>query len=82
MTYILVLVPVLLNVAFITLLERKILAYRQYRVGPNKVSFIGILQPIADAVKLFLNQSEGPFSRNYFIYYFSPAVRVLLVLVL
>lgn len=82
MTYILVLVPVLLNVAFITLLERKILAYRQYRVGPNKVSFIGILQPIADAVKLFLNQSEGPFSSNYFIYYFSPAVRVLLVLVL
>ena len=82
LNYLLILIPILLNVAFITLLERKILAYSQFRVGPNKVSFIGTLQPIADAVKLFLNQSEGPFSRNYFIYYFSPAARVLLVLFL
>ena len=72
----------MLNVAFITLLERKILSYRQYRVGPNKVRFIGLLQPIADAVKLFSNQLESPFSRNYIVFFLSPIVRVFLVLVL
>ena len=77
-----IIIPVLLNVAFITLLERKILRYRQYRVGPNKVSILGILQPIADAVKLFSNQLESPFSRNYIIFFLSPVIRVILVLVL
>lgn len=80
LNYLLILVPVLLNVAFITLLERKILGYSQYRLGPNKVSVIGILQPIADAVKLFSNQLERPFSRNHLLYFISPAIRVFLVL--
>lgn len=74
------LIPVLVNVAFITLLERKILGYRQSRLGPNKVSFIGILQPIADAIKLFLNQLEIPFRRNYLLFYFSPIFSVFFVL--
>lgn len=50
------LVPILINVAFFTLLERKILGLRQSRKGPNKVSHRGLLQPIADAVKLFLKE--------------------------
>ena len=49
-----ILILVLVNIAFITLLERKILGYSQRRLGPNKPSFVGILQPLADAVKLFL----------------------------
>ena len=80
--YLLILVPVLLNVAFITLLERKILGYRQYRIGPNKVRIIGVIQPIADAVKLFTNQIESPYNRNYLIFFISPVIRVFLVLLI
>ena len=81
-SYLLILIPVLLNVAFITLLERKILAFSQLRVGPNKVAWSGRLQPIADAVKLFLNQVEGPFSRNFYIYLWSPMASLCLVLII
>jgi len=51
-------------------------------VGPSKVSVVGILQPIADAVKLFSNQLEGPYSRNYVLFFLSPVVSVFLVLIL
>jgi NADH-quinone oxidoreductase subunit H len=50
--------PVLINVAFVTLLERKILGYTQLRLGPNKISFAGVFQPFRDAVKLFVKQFE------------------------
>lgn len=56
------------------------MGYTQYRLGPNKVSVLGILQPISDAVKLFSNQNEGPYSRNYLLYLASPIVRVFLIL--
>jgi len=48
---------VLINVAFLTLLERKVLRYNQLRVGPNKPSFVGLAQPAADAIKLFSNKA-------------------------
>ena len=80
LNYIFILIPILLNVAFITLLERKILGYSQYRLGPNKVRVIGVLQPIADAIKLFTNQIESPYNRNHLIFFVSPVLRVFLVL--
>lgn len=59
-SYLMVIVPALVNVAFLTLLERKILGYAQERKGPNKVSIAGLLQPFADAVKLFLKETPQP----------------------
>lgn len=76
----LIIIPILVNVAFLTLLERKILGYSQTRKGPNKVRAAGILQPIADAVKLFLKEYSSPHKRNKLIYVLSPIARIFLML--
>jgi len=47
--YLSLIVPILLAVAFLTLVERKVLASQQLRVGPNTVGYVGLLQPFADA---------------------------------
>nr|AWV83522.1 NADH dehydrogenase subunit 1 [Magicicada septendecula]QBM09159.1 NADH dehydrogenase subunit 1 [Magicicada septendecula]QBM09172.1 NADH dehydrogenase subunit 1 [Magicicada septendecula]QBM09185.1 NADH dehydrogenase subunit 1 [Magicicada septendecula]QBM09198.1 NADH dehydrogenase subunit 1 [Magicicada septendecula] len=65
---------ILIGVAFLTLMERKILSYIQIRKGPNKVGFIGILQPFSDAIKLFLKESNMPMLSNYLIYMISPVL--------
>jgi len=69
---IILVVLVLLSVTFLTLFEQKLLRYIQIRKGPNKVGFIGILQPFSDALKLFRKEYTLPIFSNYFIYYFSP----------
>lgn len=74
------LIFVLVNVAFITLLERKILGYSQSRLGPNKPSFIGLLQPIADAVKLFTKNFIVSYKTIKVVFFFSPIIRLSLVL--
>lgn len=74
------LIFVLVNVAFITLLERKILGYSQSRIGPNKPSFIGILQPIADAVKLFTKNFIVSYKTIKLVFFFRPIIRLSLVL--
>lgn len=78
--FLVLLICVLVNVAFITLLERKVLGYSQRRLGPNKPSFIGILQPIADAVKLFTKNFIVSNKILKLVFYFMPIVSLCLVL--
>nr|YP_009827237.1 NADH dehydrogenase subunit 1 [Trichopria drosophilae]QIV21177.1 NADH dehydrogenase subunit 1 [Trichopria drosophilae] len=73
---------VLMSIAFITLLERKFLSYIQLRKGPNKVGFIGIIQPINDAIKLFSKEMIIILKSNYYYYYFIPLLGMLIMMML
>jgi len=67
-----VILPILLAVAFMTIIERKQLAAHQRRVGPNTVGYYGVLQPFADALKLILKETVIPSQSNKVLFYLAP----------
>jgi NADH:ubiquinone oxidoreductase subunit H len=67
-----VLVPLLVSVAYFTLIERQVLGVVQRRQGPNTVGIFGMLQPIADGLKLLLKESILPKSSNIVIFVLAP----------
>ena len=72
LSFVALIIPLLLAIAYFTLFERQVLAALQRRQGPNVVGFYGLLQPIADGVKLLLKESIFPKSANILIFVFSP----------
>nr|ATO90452.1 NADH dehydrogenase subunit 1 [Myotis nigricans] len=75
-------IPILLAVAFLTLLERKMLGYMQLRKGPNIVGPYGLLQPIADAVKLFTKEPLQPLTSSLVLFIIAPTLALTLALMM
>nr|ACD12960.1 NADH dehydrogenase subunit 1 [Lepidocolaptes wagleri] len=73
-------VPILIAVAFLTLVERKILSYMQARKGPNIVGPYGLLQPVADGVKLFIKEPIRPSTSSPSLFIATPILALLLAI--
>ena len=68
----LITIPLILTVAYLTLAERKVIGYMQARIGPNRVGPRGLLQPFADVVKLFLKEVIIPNKSSRYLFLFAP----------
>jgi NADH-quinone oxidoreductase subunit H len=74
-------IPLLISVAYLTLLERKVMAAMHQRKGPNVVGFFGLLQPFADGLKLLIKETIFPDSANTLIFILAPILTFLISLV-
>jgi len=74
---ILVIIPVLLTVAFVTIAERKTMASMQRRIGPNIVGYYGLLQAFADALKLLLKEYVSPTQANLVLFFLGPIITLI-----
>jgi len=73
-------VPVLLTVAFVTIAERKTMASMQRRLGPNAVGYLGLLQAFADALKLLLKEYIAPTQANIVLFFLGPIITLIFAL--
>ena len=73
-----IIVPILIAVAFFTLLERKILAGIHLRIGPNITGIFGILQPFADGLKLLIKETIIPIKSNKILFVIAPILTLFL----
>ena len=74
---IIVIIPALLSVAFVTVAERKTMASMQRRLGPNMVGYFGILQAFADALKLILKEYVSPTQANQILFFLGPSITLI-----
>jgi NADH-quinone oxidoreductase subunit H len=81
LSFLAIVLPILIAVAYLTLAERKIMGGMQQRYGPNVVGFLGLLQPAADGVKLLLKESVIPTNSNTFSFIFAPVLTFFLSLI-
>ena len=72
----LIVVPLMLGVAYLTFAERKIIGYMQLRIGPNRVGPRGWLQPIADALKLLMKEVIVPARSNHYLFVIAPTLAI------
>ena len=74
-------IPLLISVAYFTLAERKIMGIIQRRKGPNVIGYLGLLQPLADGLKLFVKETIFPSNSNFFLFLIAPFLTFVLSLI-
>jgi len=77
----LIVIPLLISVAYFTIAERKIMGIIQRRKGPNVIGFLGLLQPLADGLKLFAKETILPSNSNVVVFFLAPILTFILSLV-
>jgi NADH-quinone oxidoreductase subunit H len=76
-----IIIPLLVSVAFFTIIERKGMGIVQRRRGPNVIGILGLLQPVADGLKLFAKETILPSNSSSFVFFFAPVLAFFLSLV-